>query len=61
MTNITAKLRKTLNKNKPKKIRIKKIKDTTLIMCPIKSVNIYKYICIEKCTYYEKCIKGELG
>ena len=41
--------------------RIIKEKDLTLIMCPIKKVNIYKWACIEKCTYYEKCEKGGLG
>ena len=55
------KLRRNLNKNKPKKKRIKKVKDSTLILCPIKKVNIYKWICIEKCSYYEKCKKGGLG
>ena len=32
-------------------------KDKTLILCPIKKVNIYHHICKEKCSYYKTCKK----
>jgi len=47
--------------NKSKKPVIKKAKDKTLILCPIKDVYIYRYICQTKCDYYlrQKCPKQE--
>jgi len=58
--NPTSKLRSCLNKNKPKKIIERNPKDTTLVLCPIKEVNIYRYICIECCSHYKKCKEGGL-
>jgi len=52
--NAATKQRKALNKNKIKEPKIPKEKDKTLILCPLKEVNIYQYICIEKCDYYSK-------
>ena len=56
-----SKLRSALNKNKIKKPIIRKHKDKTLVLCPLKEVNMYRWICIEKCDYYlkNKCPKGE--
>ncbi len=57
----TSKLRSVLNKKKTKTPFIKKPKDRTLVLCPLKNVNIYRYICIENCDYYlkNKCPKQE--
>ncbi len=56
-----SRLRKALNKNKVKKPIVKNAKDKTLILCPLKGYNIYRYICEDSCSYYQnkKCPKME--
>jgi len=49
-----SKLRSVLNKKKIKKTIIKKHNDRTLVLCPLKNVYIYKWICASKCDYYLK-------
>ena len=29
-------------------------KDYTLIFCPIKEVNVHRWVCLKKCTYYKE-------
>jgi len=48
-----------LRNKKPKEPVIKKPKNKTLILCPIKNVKVYQYVCVENCDYYKrkKCTK----
>ena len=55
MKDPTARQRKSLNKNKIKEPVIYKPKEKETVICPIKNVNIYKWVCIDKCTYFKKC------
>ena len=65
--NAATKQRKALNKNKIKEPKIPKEKDKTLILCPLKEVNIYQYIYVlknviiiqNKNALYKKFKKGE--
>jgi len=56
-----SKLRSTLNKKKIKKEITKKYNNKTLVLCPLKNVYIYRYICASKCDYYlkNKCPREE--
>jgi len=24
------------------------------VLCPVKEINVYRWVCLEKCTYYKK-------
>ena len=48
------KQRANLNKNKKKKPIVKNKLDKTIVVCPITQRNIYKYVCVNKCDYYQK-------
>ncbi len=30
------------------------VKDYTLILCPIKEINVYRWVCLLECTYYKE-------